>query len=511
MPCTMGDLVLRCIEYGGDNAALVSGDERISYSRMGELLSRMIPALREQGIRRGTGFACLSSNRFEAFLLMAAAYLMGARITNLHPLGSAEDHRYIIENSEAEVLVFDPEFHGERVRKILSLSGDKVKVVALGESDIAPDLLADMRGRPPAGLKSEAAPDDICFIVYTGGTTGRPKGVVHTHETHLALTMAKLAEWEFADRPRFLVTTPISHGAGLCILPALLKGGTVHFSKGFDAAGFVDTVNRHRIDSTFMVPTMIYKLLDHLRVTGRRCETLSCVVYGAAPMSPARMTEALDLMGPVFMQLYGQSEAPNCVTVLRKADHDPVNHPGRIASCGRPIHLSQVRLLNDDGVPVAPGEVGEICVRGPLVMTGYWKNESETRKAIRDGWLRTGDLARKDADGFLYIVGRSKDLIISGGFNVYPAEVEDTLTAHPAVSAAAVIGVPHPQWGEAVHAVVVLRPGHMATAEELCACVRQAKGPVYAPKTLEFRDGLPLTALGKPDKKALRNEHIESR
>jgi fatty-acyl-CoA synthase len=210
--------------------------------------------------------------------------------------------------------------------------------------------------------------------------------------------------------------------------------------------------------------------------------------------------------GPVFMQLYGQSEAPNCVTTLRRAEHDPA-YPERLASCGMPSAGVQVKLLDDDGHEVPVGEVGEICCRGPLVMAGYWNKPEETEKAFRHGWLHTGDLARRDADGYLYIVDRSKDMIISGGFNVFPREVEDVLTRHPDVAAAAVIGVPDPKWGEAVKAVVVLRPGATPNAEALIALVRDAKGVVQAPKSVDFTDALPVTGLGKPDKKAIRAQY----
>jgi fatty-acyl-CoA synthase len=195
---------------------------------------------------------------------------------------------------------------------------------------------------------------------------------------------------------------------------------------------------------------------------------------------------------------------PNCISVLRRRDHDPRRHPERLASCGTPIAGLQVKLLDDDGREVPVGEVGEICCRGPLVMAGYWNKPEETARAFRHGWLHTGDLARRDEDGFLYIVDRSKDMVITGGFNVFPREVEDVLTRHPAVAAAAVLGVPDPKWGEAVKAVVVLKPGASASAEALIAMVRDAKGPVQAPKTVDFVDALPVTGLGKPDKKVLR-------
>jgi fatty-acyl-CoA synthase len=249
---------------------------------------------------------------------------------------------------------------------------------------------------------------------------------------------------------------------------------------------------------------MVYVLLDHPGIAEADLRSIELIIYGASPMSPARLIEAMKRFGPVFMQLYAQSEAPNTVTVLHKADHDPERFPHRLASCGVPVVGNQVKLLDPDGREVPAGDVGEICVRGPLVMAGYWNKPEETARALRHGWLYTGDLARRDEDGFLYIVDRSKDMIISGGFNVYPREIEDVLTAHPAVAAAAVIGVPDEKWGEAVKAVVVLKAGSSASAEALIALVRDRKGVVYAPKSVDFADSLPVTGLGKPDKKVLR-------
>ncbi len=244
--------------------------------------------------------------------------------------------------------------------------------------------------------------------------------------------------------------------------------------------------------------------LDSPARQGADLSSLQLIIYGASPMSPARLIEGIATFGPVFMQLYAQSEAPNTVTVLHQHEHDPVNHPERLASCGTPCVGQQVRLLDEHGQEVPDGEVGEICVRGPLVMQGYWQKPEETAVALREGWLWTGDRARRDADGFLYIVDRSKDMIISGGFNVFPHEVEDVLSQHTAVASAAVVGVPDPKWGEAVRALVVLRPGQAVAAEALISLVRERKGAVYAPKAIDFVDALPVTGLGKLDKKAIR-------
>jgi fatty-acyl-CoA synthase len=318
------------------------------------------------------------------------------------------------------------------------------------------------------------------------------------------MILTEMADWDWPREIRFLALTPITHAAGAIIMPVLLKGGTYAMTQGFTPDKFCRLVQQHRITATFLVPTMVYVLLDSPARREADLSSLQLVIYGASPMSPARLIEGMQAFGPVFMQLYAQSEAPNVISVLHQHEHDPVNHPERLASCGTPCVGTQVRLLDDDGREVAEGEVGEICVRGPIVMQGYWNKPEETARALRHGWLYTGDLARRDADGYLYIVDRSKDMIISGGFNVYPREVEDALAQHPAVASSAVVGVPDAKWGEAVHALVVLRAGAAAAADELVAWVKERKGAVHAPKAIEFVEALPVTGLGKLDKKAIR-------
>jgi fatty-acyl-CoA synthase len=272
----------------------------------------------------------------------------------------------------------------------------------------------------------------------------------------------------------------------------------------FDPEAVLRTIEAEKITAIFLVPTMLYVLLDHPLAASTDLSSLQLVLYGASPMSPARLLAAQERLGPIFQQFYAQTEAPNTCTTLRPDEH----HGERLSSCGRPFMGVDVALLDDDDNPVAPGEVGEICVRSPLVMDGYWKQPEQTAETLRNGWLHTGDMARADDDGFLYIVDRRKDMIISGGFNVYPREVEDVLTTHPAVAMAAVIGVPDDKWGEAVKAIIV-RKGDVE-ADELIALVKERKGSVLAPKTVDFVDSLPLTPVGKIDKKPLRAPYWDS-
>jgi fatty-acyl-CoA synthase len=504
--CTVGHLFRRAIERGGDRIAFVDDDMVLTYRQFGARLSGIVQALEARGLTRGDAVATLSDNRVDAYLVTAAANTMGVRSTAMHPLGSADDHAYILSDGGIGTLVFDPAAHGERAR-LLAERAPGLQLLALGPSTLAPDLLADAASRPPAPLVPRAAPEDVANLTYTGGTSGRPKGVMTTHRVRVTMVMSELAEWDWPADPRFLAITPITHAAGAIVLPVLMRSGTVIVARGFEPARFAALVRAHRATMSFVVPTMLYRLLDDPALGDDALSSLEVVIYGASPIAPARLAEAVRRYGPRFMQLYGQTEAPNAITALRRADHDPVAHPERLASCGVPIGPIQVALLDEAGAEVPDGEVGEICVRGPLVMAGYWNRPEETEQAFRHGWLHTGDLARRDDAGYLYIVDRSKDMIVSGGFNVFPREVEDVLTTHPAVAAAGVIGVPDDTWGEAVKAVVVLRPGMHVEAAELIALVREAKGPVQAPKSVDFVASLPLTGLGKPDKKALRAKY----
>jgi fatty-acyl-CoA synthase len=344
---------------------------------------------------------------------------------------------------------------------------------------------------------------DLARLGYSGGTTGKPKSIGGNHAIATEVTRIVLAEWEWPDPPRALLCSPLSHAGATLFGPTLHRGGHMYVLPRFEPGAVLQAIQDHRLNCSLMVPTMIYALLDHPRLDDFDLSSLETIFYGGSMISPARLKEAIERIGPVFSQFYGQAEAPMVVTLMRKAEHD-VNDPRRLASCGRPLPWSRVALLDDRFQPVPDGEPGELCVRGPLVMTGY-RNAPELNTAVfAGGWLHTGDVAVKDPDGFLRIVDRKKDMIVSGGFNIFPRELEDVLASHPAVAQAAVLGLPDAKWGEAVTAAVALRPGATVSAAELIALVAERKGAFQAPKRIEFLDAIPQTAVGKPDKKALK-------
>ena len=401
------------------------------------------------------------------------------------------------------VLIFDADRFGERAAE-LAQRAPGIKLIAFGASPVAEDLCklaARFTPRPLVAPKVDGS--TVARFSYSGGTTGKPKALAGTQRSATAAAQIMLAEWEWPASPRVLSCSPLSHAGSAMVFPTLMKQGTILIHPTFDPVAVMQTIQEYRINCMLVVPTMIYALLDHPRFSEFDLSSLETVFYGASAISPARLKEAIEKIGPVFFQFYGQAEAPMTITVLRKAEHD-VNDMRRLASCGRPVPWVRVDLLDSNQRPVPDGEPGEICVQGPLVMDGYRDNPELTAQALDGGWLHTGDVAVRDPGGFLRIVDRTKDMIVSGGFNIYPREIEDIIGEHPAVSQVAVFGVPHPKWGEAVTALVVPRAGQAPKAEELIAMVAERKGKFQAPKVVEFIDSIPQTAVGKPDKKALR-------
>jgi fatty-acyl-CoA synthase len=344
-------------------------------------------------------------------------------------------------------------------------------------------------------------------LSYTGGTTGKPKGVMMTTQATTTMTTVQLAEWEWPENPKFLMLTPLSHAGAAYFLPTLIKGGEMHVMAKFDPGAALAYIEEHKITATFVVPAMLYALMDHPDSKTRDLSSLETVYYGASAINPVRLAEAISRFGQIFAQNYGQSEAPMAISYLGKKDHDEK----RLTSCGRPTLFARCALLDAEGNPVAQGEVGEVCVSGPLLSGGYWQLPEQTADTFKDGWLRTGDMAREDEDGFWFIVDRVKDMIVTGGFNVYPREVEDVVAEHASVAQVCVVGTPDDKWGETVTAVVVLRSDagtdddSVATmTAEIQAAVKERKGSVQVPKQVIVVDSLPLTGLGKPDKKAVR-------
>jgi acyl-CoA synthetase (AMP-forming)/AMP-acid ligase II len=354
-------------------------------------------------------------------------------------------------------------------------------------------------------------PDDVAMIAGTGGTTGRPKGVVLTGANLEAMTAIVLMSYPFQGRPVYLALAPLTHAAGVLCFPMLALGGRIVVLRKPDLGDFLDAVARYDVTHTFLPPTLIYLLLGKPELESTKRSSLQCFWYGAAPMSTARLEQALGAIGPVMAQLYGQTEAPMMVSTMAPAEHfraDGTPATERFASAGRPAPLVTVAIMDPDGQLLARGERGEIVVRGSLVSPGYYKNPVATAEARSGLWHRTGDIGYLDDDNYLFIVDRAKDMIITGGFNVYSAEVEQTLLSHPSVRDCAVIGLPDDKWGERV--VAVLEAGPDLDVDELRDYVRERIGGVKTPKQFEIWTDLPRSKVGKVLKTEVKQQLLST-
>jgi fatty-acyl-CoA synthase len=504
---TYAQLILNTLSRYPEREAFVQDGRTYTYAQALDLLRRIRTVFANHGVGPGSAVGALGLNSPEIWLSEAAAWVAGARYTGLHALGSADDQVFVCDDAELSILVIDPAF-ADRAKVIANQTQTVKHIFTLGSCDIGKDLLALADQAMPAPLHTEGIDEeDTAWLQYTGGTTGQPKGALLPQRALVQQTQTVAISFGLPDRPRCLLASPITHAAVLPLLPTLVRGGTVVMQRSFDPDQWLRTVQDQRITYAFLVPTMIYALLDRADPGRYDLSSLTTILYGASPISPGRLVEAHDRIGPVFLQAYGQTENTGMTTTLLKEEHDPVRLPHLLESCGRPVIGVDARILDEAGNEVTVGEVGEICVRSRTVMNGYWKRPEETALVLRNAWLHTEDMGRQDENGYLYLIDRQKDLIITGGFNVYPKEIEDVLVSHPDVAIAAVIGVPHDRWGEAVTAFVVRRSNSQVDSASLIALVREKKGSVSAPKSVEFVDELPLTPVGKVDKKVLRTPY----
>ena len=498
------DMIAQALSRDTDRLVVIgAGGEQLTAQGLADEISRyrqyfetLDPAPRRAAI--------LSRNRIDVLYAQNGLNFAGVVNTALHPMGSVDDYLYVIEDADIDTLVFDADHYGSIAQAIQVRAPRLRHLLAMGGGDIGSDMAAAVARIAPRPLVAPACDPEALFrIAYSGGTTGSPKGIMTTHRGATTSAMIQLMSWEWPDAVRHLICAPLSHSGAAVLTSVLVKGGSMIVLPGFDPVGTMQAIETHRITSVLMVPTMVLAMIDHPRFGEFDLSSLEVIFYGASAFPAARLRDAIGKLGPIFFQFYGQAEAPMSVTLLRRDEHDATDLT-RLASCGRPSPLVHVALLDDDNAAVPDGEPGEICVRGPLLMAGYLNKPEETAKAFDGGWLHTGDVAVRGADGFLRIVDRKKDMIVTGGFNVYAREVEDVLIEQPGVRAAAVIGVPDEKWGEAVKAVIVAQPGVTLDPQALIAAVRTRKGAVQAPKTVDFVNALPLSPLGKPDKKALR-------
>lgn len=480
----IGEIIRRAGVMFGDAPAFVEGARVVSFRDFDEATDRLGNALLAEGLKPGERVGVLMPNSVGCLVAYYALAKSGLVRVPLNLRETASDHAYKIADSGARAVIYSAEGKAE------------------AEMVIGPEQFAALiQKASPAPCKIDRALDAPYRLGYTGGTTGKPKAVTLTTEGELAELAAFLVDLvpDLGPEATFLHSSPIAHASGAFVLPALVKGTRSVIMPKFDAAQFVALAEQEHATHTFLVPTMLAMILEEPGLPAAKL-SFKRICYGASPIAPALLTRAIARFGKVFAQTYGQAESPMVITCLKPEDHD------RVGSCGRPFFLAEVAVFDDEDRPLKPGETGEIVVRGPQLMARYWNRPDATTAAFRNGWLHTGDLGTMDADGFFYILDRKNDMLISGGYNVYPREVEDVLLACDGVVEAAVVGLPDEKWGDRVHAVIAGRAG-LDTDAVLKAC--KGKLANYkCPKAVELWPALPKSPAGKILRREVRDRII---
>ncbi len=496
--------------------ATVCGERSHTWRQIHDRVSRLGGALRSLGVDRGDRVAILSLNSDRYLEYYFACWWIGAVVVPMNIRWSPSENAYSLRDSGAEVLFVDQTFapaipaikaEAELIRELIYLGDDDKPegMRAYEEFLSSGDPVEDVR----------AGGEEMGGIYYTGGTTGFPKGVMLAHQALWlnGLIMAKHVDTQ--PGCRYLHAAPMFHladGAGSMAVTAM--GGTHYFVAAFTPDGAIRATSENEISHALLVPTMIDMVLAHPDFTPEKFKSLNWLLYGASPMPEGLMRQAIEkLSGVNFVQGYGQTELAPIVTVMPPEYHVLEGpNAGKLRSAGIPAVGLEVRIVDEDGNPCKTGEVGEIVARGATAMLGYWNRPEETAATLKDGWVHTGDGAYMDEDGFIFIVDRMKDMIVTGGENVFSAEVESAISTHPGVAGVAVVGIPSDKWGEAVHAIVIPREGHSPSAEKIIDHCREQIANYKLPRSVDFRsDPFPLSGAGKVLKRDLRARYWEGR
>ncbi len=508
-PTLITDLLERAATAQPAKTAVVSGDLRLTYREFQQRVARAAAMLQQMGIAPGDRVAILDKNSHYYLELYFALPTLGAVAVPLNYRLAEPELRYILDDSTATTLLFSREYAATVAQLRTGLAGVERFVCLEGGTEGTPAYDALLAAAPPAPTPVGREPGDVVLQMYTSGTTGRPKGAMLTHTNMIANTLTTNYERDYNASDIYLHVAPLYHCADLELFYGMTyAGGGNVVIREFDPDAVLGAVEREKVTVTLLVPAMINFLLEHPAFDDYDLSSLRLVVYGGSSIPADRLRAALDRFPCQFAQGYGLTETSPVLCVLPAADHVTEGAGARrIQSCGRPAYNVEVRIVDEAGTECAPEDIGEIIARGRNVMKGYWNQPDATAAAIRDGWFHTGDLAFRDADGYIYIVDRKKDMIVTGAENVYPREVEEVLYTHPAVREVAVIGVPSDRWGETIKAVVVPRDGARPEAGALIGYCRERLAHFKAPTSVDFIDELPRNASGKVLKRVLREPY----
>lgn len=494
-----------------DNVAVVFEGRRLTYGELYERSCRLASALNGLGLKKGDVVATLGDNLAETLEEICAFALAGLVRSPMYTQNTPDDTLYTLTLTGAKALIVQDRYHKELDPRLGEAPELKHVIVHGGGSDGAIDYDELLEASHPTDAQVPSGGDDLAMIRFSAGTTGRPKGIVHTRRAWLAMgNELALVLPRITEEDAQLVAGPMSHASGLLVWPMIAHGAKQVIMPAFDPSRFLELVEQERCTMTILVPTMIQMLANHPDAKTRDLSSLRAVFYGAAPIAERTLADAQAVWGNIMYQLYGQSESLP-VSVLTPRHHvlDGTDRERRwLRSAGRPTPNSFVKILDDDGKELPTGEVGEITVLTPGAMKEIWGDPEATKQRLtKDGWVRTRDIGYVDSDGFVYIADRKEDMIISGGFNIWPAEIENALFAHPAVLEAVVVGVPHEKWGETPKAVVVVREGETVTESELIEWCREKVGAVKKPTSVEFSsEPLPKSPVGKVLRRVVRDK-----
>ena len=491
-----------------DRVSADGGTRSRTWAELDERTDRLANALIERfGVRPGDRVALLVHNRLEVIEVLVAAHKAAAVYVGLNFRMEPEDFDGIFENAEPAVLITEVEYEDEARRLATQAGIPLVSIDAEGEGGYE-QVLADGAPRPTDVAHLSRNTDHAC-IVYTSGTTGRPKGVLFDHSAMLQHATVAAIEYEITRDTRYLIQIPHNSSVNITMAPCLVIGAAIGFAdnRGFEPDAFADDVAASAVTHTFLVPTQLMRVHAQLPAHDPRLATIGTLGYGSSPIAPDRLGELVDRFGPVFLQLYGMAEIASIGTLLRKEDHVRAlgPDPWLLRSCGRPSLAVDVRVIDDDGNDVAEGERGEVIFGGPHLMREYHRDPERTADAVIDGWIHSGDIAVRNPEGFLSIVDRKKNLIIRGGQNIAPTDIENVLYQYAGVLEAAVVGAPDPTWGERIVAVVAPADGVQLDPEEVRRfCEQSGLVRFKQPEEVRLAESLPKNAVGKIDKAAVR-------
>ena len=499
-----------------DGIAQLQGGESWTYRQFRDRALTVGGNLLALGCEPGDRVAFCLANSPRILEVIFGCFAAGLVVVPVNARLHVREMAYLIADSGARVLVHGEEYQ-QGIADNASLFDGLIARVCTAEAEGTRhfDSLLDPAAKLSSGC--DAAPDDICWLFYTSGTTGKPKGAIWNHRMVSRIVMNYLADLHNIQPGEVVLhCAPMSHGSGIIALPAVARGATnaITESASFDPVALLHTVEQLKVSHiAFMAPTQIIKMLEEVDPADHDLSSLRAITYGGAPIYVEQLRQAIDRFGPIFIQLYGQGEAPITITGMTAATHARLleNDDPRLGSTGQTRTDVEAACVDEDDNILPAGRPGEVVARGEIVMPGYWNNPEASADALRNGWLHTGDIGYFDDQGYLFLLDRAKDMVITGGNNVYPREVEEVLILHPDIAECVVFGIPDDYWGEAVHAVVVPREGASLTDRDVIGFCGEHLAGYKKPKAVDFRDALPVSGYGKVLRREIRDEYWQGR